>query len=291
MNTGKDYTSGNITAAYQGEPGAYSERAAMSYFGNDVNLSPSLTFESVFKKVLSGAAGYGIVPVENSLYGSVYETYDLLFSSKVSITGELYLKINHLLLGKAKDLSLIKRIYSHPQALGQCSGFLNSLQNVEVIPVYDTAGSAKMIAEMGDTESAAIASERAAKEYGLEVIKSDIQNNPENYTRFIVIESGEEKGENLGSREFTNPKTSVCFELESRPGTLARVLTSFASGDINLTKIESRPLAGQPFHYSFFADFIGDSRTPNVKKALQDLRDSSVFSKVLGTYESGERFA
>ncbi|RJP71536.1 MAG: prephenate dehydratase [Ignavibacteriales bacterium] len=273
--------------AYQGETGAYSELAAKKFFGEKIKLSPSLTFESVFNKVENDEAQYGVVPVENSLYGSVFETLDLLKKYSFGIIGELNLQINHYLMSTKKyRLSQIKKIYSHPQALGQCSEFIKSIKNVNVNPVYDTAGAAKIISEKNEEFAAAVASKNAAKEYSLQIIKGHIQNNEENFTRFLIISKNDRR---IG-KDDTNYKTSVCFELKSIPGALFKALSVFALRDINLTKIESRPIPHKTFEYLFYVDLIGNVKDNKIKLALNHLEEISKVVKVLGSYPIGKTY-
>lgn len=271
--------------AYQGEPGAYSEAASKHYFGNNVQLSPSFTFEIVFNKVKSGAADYGVVPVENSLYGSVFETYDHLRNYAVKITGELYLQINHYLMSiKKYNPGELKKIYSHPQALGQCSKYLKTLKGAVVTPVYDTAGAAKILSEGREEYAAAIASKNAAEEYGLKIIKGNIQNNSENFTRFLIISK---KKTNLPLPN-DGVKTSICFELQSMPGALFRALSVFALRDIDLTKIESRPIPHKSFEYIFYIDLIGSLSETRVKNAVNHLKEISKNVQIFGSYKTGQ---
>lgn len=274
------------TVAYQGEPGAFSESAANNFFKEKISLSPSMTFNDVFMKVKKGTADYGVVPIENSLYGSIFETHDLLVKYPLKVIGELNLQVNHYLISNRKyDLSELKKIYSHPQALGQCSDFLNSLKRVSILPVYDTAGAAKMIAENPPVEpEAAIASKRAAEVYGLKVIKGNIQNNSENYTRFLVISP---KAVDVKS---ASAKTSICFEMKSMPGSLFRALSVFALRDIDLTKIESRPLQKKAFEYLFYLDLKGNLKDQKIINALNHLKEISQSVKVLGSYEVGKTY-
>jgi prephenate dehydratase len=273
------------TIAYQGEPGAYSEAAAIKYFGDGNTLLPQFNFEGIFESVSRGSAQYGVVPIENSLFGSVMENYDLLNRYLLHITGEMSLEINHFLMAiRQYKTEELKKVYSHPQALGQCSEFLKTLPEAQIIPSYDTAGSAKMISESKEEYAAAIASKNAAAHYGLKVIKSQIQNNLKNYTRFLIIENKEKipDGEHC--------KTSVCFELKSVPGTLFKALGAFAFRDINLTKIESRPIPAKTFQYLFYVDFAGNVNDDKLKNAIVNLREISENVKILGCYESGKVF-
>jgi prephenate dehydratase len=273
-----------IKVAYQGEEGAYSEIAAKKIFGNNIQTSPSFSFEEVFTKVKNSKVSFGVIPIENSLYGSVFETYDLLLNNSLSIVNELNLQINHCLLAdKQFKLDQIKKVYSHPQALGQCSIFLKTLKNAQIIPAYDTAGSAISLKDK-QTPSAAIASRNAAEIYGLKILKSNIQNNQENFTRFLVISKKQFKG------KFHNPKTSMCFELKSLPGALFRALSVFALRDINLLKIESRPIPRKPFEYVFYVDLSGSMEDTKIKNAINHLSEISTSLKSFGSYEAGKVF-
>ncbi len=274
-----------VNVAFQGERGAFSEIASMKYFGEGVTVSPSFSFEDVFIKVKNGSVDFGIIPIENSLYGSVFETYDLLLQYSLTIVGELNLQINHCLLASQNyKLEDIKKIYSHPQALGQCSIFLKSLKNTELVPAYDTAGSALISLKDKSVPSAAVASREAAEIYNLKILKSQIQNNRENYTRFLIISKKKIQD------EFQNPKTSICFELKNIPGALFKSLSVFALRDINLVKIESRPIPHKPFEYMFYADLTGCLDEERVKNAINHLSEISLSIKKFGTYEAGKTY-
>lgn len=273
--------------SYQGEPGAYSELAAKKYFGENISLSPSMTFEMAFQKVKNGITDFGVVPVENSLYGSVYDTHDLLSKYSLNVVGELNLGINHFLMGKRRvKLNQIKKIYSHPQALGQCSQFLGNLKNVEISAVYDTAGAAKIVSEGDGYDIAAIASQNAAQKYNLKIIKGHIQNNKNNFTRFLIIST---KNIKLPLQKKT--KTSICFQLKSTPGSLFKALSVFAFRDIDLTKISSRPIPGKAFQYIFYIDVIGNVIDDNIQNALDHLKELTTDVKVFGSYEIGKTYA
>ncbi len=274
-----------IKAAFQGEPGAFSEIASRKMFGENITVSPSFSFEDVFLKVKNDKVDFGIIPIENSLYGSVFETYDLLLKYSLNIVGELNLQINHNLIAKKSyKLSEIKKVYSHPQALGQCSKFLKKMKNAEVVPTYDTAGSALISLNNNTEPSAAIASKNAAKIYNLKILKPDIQNNKENYTRFYAISKTKNK------KKPEHPKTSICFELKNIPGALFKALSIFALAEINLLKIESRPIPHKPFQYIFYIDFTGAIYDEIVKHAVKHLSEISISMKLLGTYERGKSF-
>ncbi len=271
--------------AFQGERGAFSEIAAKKMFGDNINISPSFSFEEVFIKVKERKVDCGVIPIENSLYGSIYENYDLLLKYSLTITGELNLQINHHLLAvKNVKLNEIKKVFSHPQALGQCSVFLKKLRNAEIIPAYDTAGSALLALKENGVPAAVIASREASEIYNFKILKSNIQNNRENFTRFLVI------SKNKISREFDNPKTSICFELKSMPGALFKALSVFALRDIDLLKIESRPIPHKPFQYMFYTDLLGNLKDIKIKKAMNHLSEISLSIKKFGTYEAGKTY-
>ncbi len=274
-----------LKIAFQGERGAYSETASKKMFNENILISPSFSFEEVFTKVKNNLVDYGVIPIENSLYGSVFESYDLLLQYSLTIVGELNLQINHhLLANKNYELKEIKKVYSHPQALGQCSIFLKSLKNAEIIPAYDTAGSALLLLNNKEMPVAAIASREAADIYKLKILKSNIQNNQENFTRFLAVSRKKIK------KEFKNPKTSICFELKSMPGALFRALSVFALRDIDLMKIESRPIPHKPFEYNFYLDMKGSLSDDKIKKALNHLAEISLSIKEFGTYEVGKTY-
>jgi len=274
-----------MTAAFQGEVGAYSEIACKKYFGCDVETVPCFNFEDTFTNLKNGKAEYAVLPIENSLYGSVYETYDLLIKYNYPIIGELYLQINHNLIAKKNlKLSDIKKIYSHPQALGQCSHFLKSLKNIQILPAYDTAGAAKIASEEEDKKTAAIASSEAASLYKLKIIKRSIQNNAENYTRFIVVSKKEKRN------KVSSPKSSICFALKSIPGALFKALSVFALREIDLVKIESRPIPNKPFQYLFYVDLNGSLKEDKLSHALKNLEEITESIIRLGTYEAGKTY-
>ncbi len=265
------------TVSFQGEHGAYSEHAAKDFFGEMILTEPCNTLKQVFRTVDEGAADFGVVPAENSLEGSVNQTYDLLLQTPLKISAEVKIKVSHCLLGlPGTKLGDIRAVYSHPQALAQCSAFLESLQVVGE-PVYDTAGSARLIKEKNLHDAAAIASEKAAAIYGLDILHRAIEDFPENFTRFLVISKNET------ARTGTD-KTSIVFGTKHTPGSLQRALSELATRGINLTKIESRPIRGTPWEYHFFVDFEGHRTDQTCSKALEALERSTTFLKVLGSY-------
>ena len=269
--------------AFQGERGAYSETASKLFFGDGISISPSFSFDDVFRKVKKGEVDFGVIPIENSLYGIVFETYDLLLKYSLTIVGELNLQINHhLLANKRYKLGEIRKVYSHPQALGQCSEFLKSLNKAEIIPAYDTAGSALLSRDSDHEAIAAIAGREAARIYNLKILKSNIQNNKENFTRFLAI------SKNTIKKKYDSPKTSICFELKSIPGALFKALSVFALRDIDLLKIESRPIPHKPFQYIFYTDLFGSLEDEKIKLAINHLDEISLNIKKFGTYEAGK---
>jgi len=263
--------------AFQGEVGAYSEAAIFQFFSNSVETVPCKTLTDVFMTVEKNQVDLGLVPVENSLEGSIVRTYDLLLNSKLKICGETILRVVHCLISHpSTDLPSVKTVYSHPQALGQCRAFLETL-GLEQVATYDTAGSVKMIKEKKLLDSAAIASDRAAKVYGMKILAKGIETNHNNYTRFFII--GENDAEATGY-----DITSIAFSTKHEPGALFHALQIFAMRQINLTKIESRPIINRPWEYNFYLDLEGHRSDKNVKEALNELRKSSTFSKILGSY-------
>jgi chorismate mutase/prephenate dehydratase len=266
-----------VIVAFQGETGAYSEEAAFQFFSKSIQVKPCEELDGVFKAVEQGETQFGIVPVENSLEGSISRTDDLLLTSDLKIYGETKLRITHCLIaGPGVQLDSIERVYSHPQALGQCQTFLKHL-NCETVPTYDTAGSVKMIKEKGITGGAAIASARAAEIYGMQIIARGIEDNPDNFTRFLILA----RQDSLPSG---NDKTSVVFSVRDTPGALSESLKIFASRNINLTRLKSRSIKQKPWEYNFFLDFEGHREDKTIQEALEALDKTTLFLKVLGSY-------
>jgi len=265
-----------MRVAFQGEPGAYSEEAGFGYF-HAPEMVPEESFEAVFAAVVTGNCQSGLIAIENSLAGSIHQNYDLLLRHELHIVGEYFLRVRHCLIGfPSVTLTEIQRVISHPQALGQCAGYLREL-GVKSEPVYDTAGSVKMLKESGERSTAAIASKRAAEIYQMQVLQESIEDNPENYTRFLEIAPQPVTPEN-------EAKTSIVFTLKNQPGALFKALSVFALRDIDLTKIESRPLAGKPWEYLFYIDFIGAIQNEIVRRALDHLGEYALMLRVLGSY-------
>ena len=263
--------------AFQGERGAFSEDAAAKLFGKNIDCLPCVRLKEVFESVSQDKVDFGVVPVENSQAGSINETYDLLLAYPLNIFGEVILKVSHCLMAlPGEKLADIATIYSHPQALAQCDEFLGKLK-VEIVPSYDTAGSAKMIREKKLRNCAAIASKRAANLYGLEILAPEIETNVSNYTRFVAISKQKAKAARRN-------KTSLVFATEHKPGSLYRILGIFTTRDINLTKLESRPSRATPWEYVFYADFEGHLDREVYQEALRELQRETTFIKILGSY-------
>lgn len=264
--------------AFQGEPGAYSEQALYNHFGRTTETLPCETFDLVFAAVEENQVDAGLIAIENSLAGSIHQNYDLLLRHQLSITGEHFLRVHHCLIGLPgvrKDE--IKRVISHPQALGQCAGYIRALPGVKPEPVFDTAGSVKIMRDAGERTTAAIASRRAAELYGMNIIEEGIEDNQENYTRFLAISRAP-------VAPATDAKTSIVFSLKNQPGALFKAMSVFALRDIDLTKIESRPMVGKPWEYMFYIDLIGSIDEEHVKKALDHLDEYALMLRVLGCY-------
>ncbi len=270
-----------MKAAFQGERGAYSEAAVFQFFGPEAQVKPCKEFRDVFENVASEKTDFGVVPIENSLEGSVTQNYDLFLKYDLNVCGETIVKVEHcLIVNPSTQLADIEVIYSHPQALGQCRHFLEEFGR-ELVPTYDTAGSVKMLKEKHLTNAAAIASQRAADIYGMHILAKDIADNPENYTRFFVL--GKKDGVATGK-----DKTSIIFGAAHKPGSLYHALGEFAKRDINLTKIESRPTKKTPWEYNFYLDFDGHRTEKRCADALKSLEKYAAFIKILGSYPKAD---
>lgn len=286
--------------AFQGEIGAFSEEAVMALY-DDADLLPRSTFEAVFEAVAGGDAGRAVIPIENSLFGSVHTNYDLLREHDLSIVGEVQLRIRHNIMAcDGASLDAVRKIHSHPQAIGQCLPFLRRrVPNAEIIPAYDTAGAAKMVAREGRMDEAAIASTRAAQEYGLAILAENVESNHQNYTRFLALaaeaslQDPEPKEPDLQApgteAEGRDWKTSLVYSMKANvPGALFKSLAVFALRELDLFKIESRPLVGSPGSYLFYLDVEGSTSDESVQRALDHLTEIASYLKVLGSYPIGD---
>jgi prephenate dehydratase len=269
-------------AAFQGEPGAYSELAIIECFGARMVTIPCHAFDDVFAAVSAGEETIvGLIPIENSLAGSIHRNYDLMLRNELQIVGEYHLRVNHCLLAlPGVDIADIQRVYSHPQALAQCEANLARL-GVEMVAEADTAGSARLIRARADQHGAAIASKRAAQVYDLNVLAENLEDNPENFTRFLVLA---QSAQQVDDPEGGDYKTSIVFSLHNQPGSLFKALSVFALRDIDLTKIESRPIQGRPWEYMFYVDFAGHIEAQTCKRALDHLSEYAAFLRILGSY-------
>jgi prephenate dehydratase len=264
--------------AYQGEPGAFSEQAARRFFGPHAALRPSLTFSDVFKYIEHHNGSFGIVPIENSLFGSIHQVYDLLLQYKLFIVGEVKLRIElHLMALPGTKQKNIRTIYSQLQAIGQCENFLNTLKNVQVEAVHDTAAAARFVRERLQHDAAAIASQQAARTHKLHILKRNVESDHRNFTRFIALS-------HKPIRPQGKVKTSIVFAAKDIPGALFRALAVFALRDINLMKIESRPIVGKPWEYLFYLDVDGTPDRDPLRQALNHLKEMCTFLRVLGSY-------
>jgi prephenate dehydratase len=267
----------NKTVAFQGERGAYSEEAILSFLGPNVDVIPCRSLTQVFEVVESRHVDLGLVPVENSLEGSVPQTYDLLFSTSLKVSGEFNLRIRHCLIAnKGVELKNVRRVYSHPQALGQSHSYLESL-NAQQIPYFDTAGSVKMLKDEGLKDAAAVASIRAAEIYDMDVLAKSIEDSPNNYTRFLTLSYND-------SPSTGQNKTSIILSTKHIPGALCKALSEFAVRGINLAMIVSRPTKKTPWEYNFYIDCEGHISENKIKECLKALEDKTTFVKVLGSY-------
>ncbi|MFW9893922.1 MAG: prephenate dehydratase [Candidatus Thorarchaeota archaeon] len=274
----------DVEVAFQGEVGAYSESAVIKIFGPKARPKPCKSFLEVFRIVEDDVTKFGVVPIENSIEGSVNPVYDLFLQSDLQVGGELAIRIEHCLIANQESaLRDINVVYSHPQALGQCRRYLDSL-DIEMVSTYDTAGSVKMIREKELEHAAAVAAERAAEIYGMKILARDIADTKNNYTRFFVL--SKDKAPATG-----NDKTSVIFSTKHVAGALYNALGEFATRSINMTKIESRPTKENLWEYNFYLDFEGHMDDSICAEALEGLRSRSFFVKVLGSYPRGVEYS
>jgi prephenate dehydratase len=266
--------------AFQGERGAFSEEAAFALLGERVRLVPRPTFESLFDAVGEGVADFALAPVENSLAGTVHQTYDLLVESKLTITAEVIRPITHNLIGCAgASLESVRTIESHPVALAQCERFFAERPHVRRVASDDTAASVRRVVERGDTARAAIASARAARLYGGKILREHMEDHSENYTRFLLLAPTPRKDERAD-------KLSLVMRLRHQPGALYAALEPLARHGVDLLKIESRPVRGEPWQYRFYLDLQATEDEPRVVEALAELRHQVEELRLLGCYPS-----
>ena len=273
--------------SFQGERGAYSEVASFSFFGRmKIETIPCPTFADTLKNTESDVSDYSILPIENSLEGSVGESNDLLLSTKLNAVGEIYHRIHHCLIGTG-SVRDIDTVYSHTQALGQCRQFIQE-NSLGTIPTYDTAGSVKIIKDLNKNSVACIASKNAAEIFDVPVIQEGVEDNANNYTRFLIFsrENNEQLVQNGSKAE--NSKTSIIFSVKHEAGALYQIIKEFYKNKINLTKIESRPDKNTPWQYNFYVDFVGHQDDSLIKYVLQKLRNHSTFLKILGSYPTAK---
>ena len=275
MRTGKA-----LRVAIQGERGAFSHQAALGVLGDGIEVVPEATFDDLFASVGEARADRALVPIENSLHGSIHENYDRLLHSPLHIVGETQLRIRQCLIGRpGASVDVLRRVSSHAVALAQCRRFFLEHPWTEAVTAYDTAGAVRDLIKAGRPTDAAIASALAAELYGAEVLLEGIEDDPQNYTRFLVL------AQEPGPAEKAS-KTSIVFVLENRPGSLHEALGAFATRGVDLCKLESRPLRGHPWEYSFYLDALGDPRGP-AGEAIEELRACSREFRILGQYPEG----
>ena len=275
--------------AFQGARGAFSEEAARQLLGARVAVLPCERFEDVFRSLQEGRAEGAVVPIENTLAGSVHENYDHLQTFDLPIVAETSVRIVHNLIApQGVAFSKIKRVFSHPVALNQCLDFFARHPRMERVPFYDTAGSVQMVIEEGLKDAAAIASSVAAEIYGGRILRRSIESDRRNFTRFFLLRKPAYARRHPVRAARKAPwKTSLVFSTRNIPGALFRALSAFALRDLNLTKIESRPLRGKPWEYLFYLEFLGRVDSPNAQNALNHLRELADFLRVLGCYPKG----
>jgi prephenate dehydratase len=284
---------GRIRAAFQGERGAFSEEAARQFLGRRLEPVPQREFDDMFDAVVRGDADCAVVPVENTLAGSVIKNYDLLVGYDLTIIGEVVLRVAHNLIApRGVKLGDVRRVFSHPVALAQCEDYLRKLRqqipNLEVLPAYDTAGAVKMVVKNGRRDEAAIASKNAAEVFAAHILAAGIESNPQNFTRFFIMARPDRVARIPITGKSKERKTSLVFRIANRPGSLYASLYAFAAEQVDLTKIESRPIVGRPWEYSFYLDFVGDRNDANVRRALAALAGAAESVRIFGSYPRAE---
>jgi prephenate dehydratase len=266
--------------AFQGELGAFSQHAVQKMFGPDIEPFPCRSFENAFVAVVHKKAECAVIPIENTLAGSIHQNFDLLARHSLEIAGETSLRVEHNLIAyPGVSLRQIKQIYSHPAALEQCSRLLRKFKSVERVSFYDTAGSVKFIRDQGLRTAAAIASKNAARIYGMRILRRGVEDEPENFTRFLALAR-------RGRYPRGGSKTSIVFGLKNEAGVLFKALSVFALRNIDLSKIESRPIRGTPWEYLFYLDLQSDIRSRDCLNAFRHLREMAPYFKILGSYSA-----
>jgi prephenate dehydratase len=269
---------GEQRAAFLGEVGSFSHKAYTQYFGTTAIAEPVSSFKDIFEAVKTGSADFGIFPLENSLTGSIHENYDLLLDYDVKIIGEITIRVIHHLIGNpGTDIETIKRVYSIPQVFQQCRQFLDRHNEWELVSARDTASAVKRVIESANNADAAIGSQEAAEMYQMAIIEEGVETNPRNFTRFVVIGAKPPDGK-------TRQKSSIIFSAGHRPGALFELLKIFKDNNINLVKLESRPIHGKPWEYMFYVDFEADAESESFKPIQQAIEDQTDYLKILGSY-------
>ncbi|MGO9239728.1 MAG: prephenate dehydratase [Bryobacteraceae bacterium] len=276
-----------LRAAFQGEPGAFSHQAAMDLLGPAVVVQPCTRFEDVFVALRDGQVDAAVIPIENTLHGSVHENYDHLLHFDFRIVAEANVRIVHNLIAlpgvRFKD---VRRVFSHPVAINQCLDFFAANPQIQREPFYDTAGSVKMVVSEGLRNAAAIASAVSAEIYGARILKRSIEDDRQNITRFFLLRRTDQPALTLAEGARKGWKTSLVFTVRNQPGSLFRALSAFALRDLSIIKIESRPLRGRPWEYLFYLDLIGSTDEERVQRALAHLRELADMLRVLGCYRA-----
>lgn len=282
-----------LCISIQGEHGSYSQEAAVQLLGDSVKIVPTADSPHMFSAVARHRAHACLAPMENSLVGSIYTHYDLMLRFGFRVLGEVYLRVEHCLIAPVGTyLEEVERVYSHPVALQQCREFFRRYPRIQPVVTYDTAGSVRQLIERRETAAAAIAGRGAAHHYGARVLQSNIEDDPANYTRFFLLGLDDDRDLDDVAGAFVSgqagePKTSVVFYVDNRPGALLGALSAFSNRGIDLTRIESRPIRGKPFEYLFYLDFRGDPAAGPTAEAMADLERRAGFLRVLGTYPGG----
>ncbi len=276
--------------AFQGERGAFSEQAVRQLLGAPVDIMPCQRFDDVFRNLRDGTAKGAVIPIENTLHGSVHENYDHLLQFDLPIVAETSVRIVHNLIAPpGVTFGKVKRVFSHPVALAQCLDFFERNPGVERVPFYDTAGSVKMVMEEGLTDAAAIASAVSAENFGARILRRSIEDDRRNFTRFFLLRRPEDVPKKA-KKTHKHWKTSLVFSTRNVPGALFKSLSAFALRDLSLTKIESRPLRGKPWEYLFYLDFLGHLDDAAARNAIGHLRETSDLLRVLGCYPKASQF-